>query len=190
MRETIFSDRVMVGLKNWHSTAKKSLFSKESGDGGNSPATPSVSHLPLLGSPKSGQSSRWTHHHPPLPSIIMPSPTEAASSSSSTPAPARTSSRVVESYLSAPSPGPRGLSSSRTSSAAARFEFPTRRRELEEIQKVIEEMMGASRSCGGGFEGGGEMSFRMWWQQEMTSPIGDRRSSKTVAFSGVDEENN
>ncbi|KAK8968550.1 MLO-like protein 2 [Platanthera guangdongensis] len=155
MRETIFSDRVVVGLKNWRSTAKKSLFSKES-----------------------------------VSSIIMPSPTEAASSSSSTSVPASTSSRVVGSYLSAPSPGPRGLSSSRTSSAAARFEFPTRRRELEEIQKVTEEMMGASRSCGGGFEGGGEMSFRMWWQQEMTSPIGDRRSSKTVAFSGVDEENN
>ncbi|KAK8954538.1 MLO-like protein 12 [Platanthera zijinensis] len=180
MRETIFTDRVVAGLKNWRSTAKKSLFSKESGDGSNSPATPSVSHLPLLGSPKSGQSSTWTHHHPPLPLSIMPSPTDAASSSSSTPAPASTSSKV----------GRGGLSSSRTSSAAARFEFPTRRRELEEIQKVTEEMMGASRSCGGGFEGGGEMSFRMWWHQEMTSPIGGRRSSKTAAFCGVDEENN
>ncbi|XP_020570602.1 MLO-like protein 12 isoform X2 [Phalaenopsis equestris] len=64
---------------------------------------------------------------------------------------------------------PRGVSSSYHASPT--FEFPMERRELEEIQKVTEEMMKISRNSTVG-----EISFRMWWAQEISSGL-DSHSS-------------
>ncbi|KAL0906145.1 hypothetical protein M5K25_024613 [Dendrobium thyrsiflorum] len=179
MRETIFTDRVVMGLKNWHMLAKSSLSLKESNTGSTTPTTPSRTHSlcthslqPLISYPPAGSSLRT---HAPSPSFIASpvAPTPLTSSSVlNAQSPVNRSSRTVPIQGEASS----SSSSSRAWNGGTRkFEFPTRRQELVEIQRVTEEMMRASGNRGG-FEGG-EMSFRMWWKQEMISPIGARSTS-------------
>ncbi|XP_020596398.1 MLO-like protein 2 [Phalaenopsis equestris] len=170
MRETIFTDRVVTGLKNWHVMAKRNLSFMESNTGNSTPTTPSRSHSisanshqPLMSSPRAAQTSLWTH--PPSPSFITSTITPAAPTY-----PVPTTQNKPSRSGASTSSGSRAWNGGTTA-----FEFPTRRRELEEIQKVTEEMMVTSGRRGG-FEGG-EMSFRMWWKQEMISPIGARRTS-------------
>ncbi|PKA59101.1 MLO-like protein 6 [Apostasia shenzhenica] len=65
---------------------------------------------------------------------------------------------------------------SRLPGSSPSFEFPTGMRELMEIQRVTEEMIGpSSRSS---FEGG-ELSFRAWWKQEIIFPSGWRSPSSS-----------
>lgn len=184
MRETIFTDRVVAGLKNWQIMARKSISFKESNTGSTTPTlsrSQSVSThslQPSMSSPRAAGTSLWCHgpfsSFIPSPSFIS-SPAAAAASTSSVP---RTQSPLNRSLRSGADKAQR-LSSSPSAQTwklgTRRFEFPTRRRELEEIQKVTEEMMGTSGRRAG-FEGG-EMSFRIWWKQEMISSIGGRRTS-------------
>ncbi|PKU64173.1 hypothetical protein MA16_Dca005096 [Dendrobium catenatum] len=157
--------------------AKSSLSLKESNTGSTTPTTPSRTHslsthsLPLMSYPPAG-SSLWTHGHSPSFIASPIAPTALTSSVLNAQSPVNRSSRTAAIQGEASS----SCSSSRAWNRGTRiFEFPTRRQELVEIQRVTEEMMGAIGSRGG-FEGG-EMSFRMWWKQEMISPIGARRTS-------------
>ncbi|KAL0925374.1 hypothetical protein M5K25_003698 [Dendrobium thyrsiflorum] len=136
MKETIFTDQVVAGLKHWHTMAKRNLCSNE--------AIISIPSSPVV-KPSCTPSSSSS-------SVLKQMPSSRAwFSSSSGASPTLPTSRGIRSY------------SDQISSASA-FEFPTERRELEEIQKVTEEMMKISRNSTVG-----EISFRMWWRQEVVS---------------------
>ncbi|XP_019704682.1 MLO-like protein 12 [Elaeis guineensis] len=110
MRKTIFTDRVVQGLRNWHELAKKNLSMKTS--------MPSSSTLQRL----------------PCPRAAI-------------------------------------LSSDARISGVSRFEYPSGRRELLEIQRVAEEMI-ECRVNNVPYDG--EISFRLWRKQEVISPQRER----------------
>ncbi|KAK8970181.1 MLO-like protein 6 [Platanthera guangdongensis] len=140
MKETVFADQVVAGLKHWHETAKRNLAGKESNAG-----------MPLSPAAKSpSRVSATTVKKKPLP---------------------RPAGGLISPSNSRPPQSPRGGRQPELTMSPS-FEFPKQMRELVEIQKVTEEMMGANRNTSVG-----EMSFRMWWAQEIASPMGSGRGS-------------
>ncbi|PKU62182.1 Protein GAMETE EXPRESSED 3 [Dendrobium catenatum] len=132
MKETVFADQVVAGLKHWHTMAKRNLSTNETII--SMPSSPVVK-------PSCSSSSSYT--------VLKKMPSSRAWFSSPSASPTLPSTRGIRRY-------------SDQISSASSFEFPTERRELEEIQKVTEEMMKISRNGTAG-----EISFRMWWTQEV-----------------------
>ncbi|PKA54385.1 MLO-like protein 12 [Apostasia shenzhenica] len=178
MKETVLTDKVVLGLKNWHDMAKRSLSStNEAITAPSSPLARSSTSLvrKLAGNssapatnPKALASSSSRSHSNSLrgqssTSSWLQTPTSGVSSSKS---PQRAA--LVSSLGEAA-----GSLSSPRAPSSPEFEFPKLDwRELAEFQRVTEEMMGLSSKRGSV----GELSFRMWWTQEVISSTGGGRS--------------
>ncbi|KAG0484748.1 hypothetical protein HPP92_008827 [Vanilla planifolia] len=139
MKKTIFAEQVLAGLKNWRTNARRSLYGKE--------------YITTLSSYRSSG----------VFSKVFSGASVTTLSTSRSPSPRKQSDgRRASSWITSPSSSSPRLRSGTLPS----FEFPTQRRELEQIQKLTEEMIGPNRNSSVG-----EVSFRMWWKQEITRDL-------------------
>lgn len=182
MKETIFTDRIINGLKNWHRTARKNLAKQRS-----LPSSPSAAPTPSFPT-ESSSSQRPTAAElslPSLPSLPTKAPSYhsntamgssvpclqakastsdkhevAASSLTSLLAEASSSYRHKVMAASLPPLPTKASSSYRHTTQETEFTYPSGRLELLEVQKVVEEIIQY-----GAMPNDGEISFGLWKRQ-------------------------
>ncbi|EHA8589252.1 putative MLO-like protein 2 [Cocos nucifera] len=170
VKETIFTDRIIHGLKNWHRTAKKNLAKQRS-----LPSSPSTAPSPSFPT-ESSSFQRPTAAAPSLPSL----PTKAPSSYGNTamrslvpslPAKASTSYRHAAAASSLTSLPAEASTSYRRTTRETEFKYPSGRLELLEVQKVVEEIIQY-----GAMPNDGEISFGLWRRQSSEFSTRSRQS--------------
>ncbi|XP_073110482.1 MLO-like protein 2 isoform X2 [Elaeis guineensis] len=191
MKETIFTDRIIDGLKNWHRRAKKNLAKQRS-----LPSSPSAAPSPSFPT-ESSSSQRRMAAAPSLPFLPSKAPssyrnTAMGSLVPSLPAKASTSYRhataassltslqdeASSSYRhktmapSLPSLPAKASSSYKHTTCETEFKYPSGRLELLEVQKVVEEIIQY-----GAMPNDGEISFG-WWRRQSSEFSTRSRQSK------------
>jgi len=156
MRESIFADRVIEGLRNWHRTAKRNLDERRSYTL-SSPSTDS--RASLFSEKKEPAASKERTQE-----LETSSKAERLKSIEEKKRSIEFSGSSAEPFSVLSTAGSSSSSMRRVS--AQEFRFPSGRLELLEVQKVVEEII---QSGGSNMPHTGEMSFNLWREHSKES---------------------